>query len=97
MLRLSESVCENIKRMTLTLDSKAAVFDVPSESVEMFLSAAGKERLLQCFCQQQGGGVVFLSAASERLNSDTHPLLGLVKRPKVPELLCQVFSPSPLT
>ncbi len=42
--KIPDASCEAVKRMTLTADSKGAVFDVPSEQVDEFLAAAGVRR-----------------------------------------------------
>ncbi|GLI62640.1 hypothetical protein VaNZ11_005306 [Volvox africanus] len=42
--RLDESALDQVKRMTVTADSKGAVFDVPSELAQTFLDAAEGKR-----------------------------------------------------
>ncbi|GIL69566.1 hypothetical protein Vretimale_13646 [Volvox reticuliferus] len=42
--RLDESVLDQVKRMSVTADSKGAVFDVPSELAQTFLDAAEGKR-----------------------------------------------------
>ncbi|KAG2482998.1 hypothetical protein HYH03_018123 [Edaphochlamys debaryana] len=42
--RLDESLLDQVKRMTVTADSKGAVFDVPSEHAQAFLDAAEGKR-----------------------------------------------------
>ncbi|KAG2425695.1 hypothetical protein HXX76_013537 [Chlamydomonas incerta] len=42
--RLDEGLLDQVKRMTVTLDGKGAVFDVPSEHVQAFLDAAEGKR-----------------------------------------------------
>ena len=45
---MDESLCDQIKRMTLTADGKGAVFDIPSEHVPSLLKASGGRLARSC-------------------------------------------------